>query len=82
MSVAIVMHAATNHQVDAVLALILIVGGVIGAQFGVRAGQNMRSEWLRLLLGLIVLLVGLRFAIVLVLQPDDVYSIRLMEMKP
>ena len=36
MAVAIVMHAATNHQVDAVLALILIVGGVIGAQFGAR----------------------------------------------
>ena len=56
------MHAATNHLVDAVLALILMVGGVIGAQFGARAGQNMRGERLRLLLGLLVLLVGLRFA--------------------
>ena len=35
MASATVMHAATNHLVDAVLALILMVGGVIGAQFGV-----------------------------------------------
>ena len=41
MASATVMHAATNHLVDAVLALILMVGGVIGAQFGARAGQNM-----------------------------------------
>ena len=62
MASATVMHAATNHLVDAVLALILMVGGVIGAQFGARAGQKMRGERLRLLLGLLVLAVGLRFA--------------------
>src|SRR5207237_2795290 len=37
MAMATIMHAATNHLVDAVLALILMVGGVIGAQFGARA---------------------------------------------
>ena len=73
---ATVMHAATNHQVDTVLALILIVGGVIGAQFGARTGQNMRAERLRLLLGLLVFAVGLRFAYGLVAQPDDLYSLR------
>jgi uncharacterized membrane protein YfcA len=76
MSSATVMHAATNHLVDALLALILMVGGVIGAQFGVRTGQQMRGERLRLLLGLLVFLVGLRFAYELVVQPDDLYSIR------
>jgi uncharacterized membrane protein YfcA len=76
MASATVMHAATNHLVDAVLALILMVGGVIGAQFGARAGQNMRGERLRLLLGLLVLAVGLRFAFQLVVQPGDLYSIR------
>jgi hypothetical protein len=78
MASATVMHAATNHLVDAVLALILMVGGVIGAQFGARAGQNMRGERLRLLLGLLVLAVGLRFAFQLVVQPDDLYSIRVL----
>jgi uncharacterized membrane protein YfcA len=75
---ATVLHAATNHLVDAVLALILMVGGVIGAQFGAQAGQRIRGEWLRLLLGLLVLAVGLRFAGQLVLRPEDLYSIRLV----
>jgi uncharacterized membrane protein YfcA len=75
---ATMLHAVTNHLVDAVLALILMVGGVIGAQFGARAGQNMRGERLRLLLGLLVLAVGLRFAFQLVVQPDDLYSIRML----
>lgn len=76
MASATVMHAATNHLVDAVLALILMVGGVIGAQFGARTGQRMRGERLRLLLGLLVFAVGLRFAYALVVQPDDLFSIR------
>lgn len=76
MASATVMHAATNHLVDAVLALILMVGGVIGAQFGARTGQKMRGERLRLLLGLLVFAVGLRFAYELVVQPEDLFSIR------
>ena len=76
MASATVMHAATNHLVDAVLALILIVGGVIGAQFGARTGQKMRGERLRLLLGLLVFAVGLRFAYELVVRPDELFSLR------
>ena len=76
MASAMVMHAVTNHLVDAVLALILMVGGVVGAQFGARTGQRMRGERLRLLLGLLVFAVGLRFAYELVVPPDDLYSIR------
>jgi hypothetical protein len=77
MTVATVMHAASDHQVDAMLALLLIVGGVVGAQFGVRAGQNMQGERLRLLLGLLLLAVGVRFAFELVGTPDELFSIRL-----
>jgi uncharacterized protein len=76
MASATVMHAVTNHLVDAILALILMIGGVIGAQFGVRTGQKMRGERLRLLLGLLVFAVGMRFAYQLVVMPDDLYSIR------
>jgi hypothetical protein len=76
MASATVMHAATNHLVDAVLALILMVGGVTGAQFGARAGQKMRGERLRLLLGALVLAVGLRFAFDLIVAPADLYTIR------
>lgn len=82
MVAATVMHAATNHSVDAVLALLLMVGGVIGAQFGARAGQRIRGEQLRLLLGLLVLMVGLRFAVNLVVAPDDPFSIQRNELMP
>ena len=76
MASATVMHAATNQLVDALLALILMVGGVVGAQFGARAGQRMRAERLRLLLGLLVLGVGVRFALNLVIEPSELFSIR------
>ena len=79
MATATVLHSVTNHLVDVILALILMVGGVTGAQFGARAGQKMRGERLRLMLGVLVLAVGLRFAVDLVLTPDDLYSIRLLE---
>jgi uncharacterized protein len=55
-----------------------MIGGVIGAQFGAHAGQRIRGEWLRLLLGLLVLAVGMRFAFQLVVRPDDLYSIRVI----
>jgi uncharacterized membrane protein YfcA len=73
---ATVLHAASDHLVDAVLALILMIGGVTGAQFGARAGQKIRGEHLRLLLGLLILAVGIRFAIELVIRPDDLFTIR------
>ena len=76
MTFATLLHAVTNHLVDVVLALILMVGGVTGAQFGARAGQKIRGEQLRLLLGLLVLAVGIRFAIELVIRPDDLFTIR------
>ena len=79
MASATVLHATTNHLVDAVLAFILMVGGVTGAQFGARTGQKMRGERLRLLLGVLVLAVGLRFAVQLVVEPDDLYSILVVE---
>lgn len=79
MASATILHAVTNHLVDAMLALILMVGGVTGAQFGARAGLLMKPERLRLLLGLLVLSVGLRFAIDLLAQPSELFSIRVVE---
>jgi uncharacterized membrane protein YfcA len=76
MAMATVMHALTNHLVDAVLALVLMVGGVIGAQFGARAALNMPAERLRFLLGFLILAVGCRFGYELITRPDNLYSIR------
>jgi len=76
MASATVMHAATNHLVDAILALILMVGGTVGAQFGARAGQRISGEGLRLLLGLLILAVGIRFAVELVIRPHELFVVR------
>lgn len=75
MVVATVLHALANESVDIVLALLLIIGGVFGAQIGGRAGRNLDSEVFRLLLALLILGVGLRFALDLVLTPRDAFSI-------
>ena len=80
MSVATVLHASTNQTVDVVLALALMIGGVFGAQFGAQLGQKLRGEHLRALLGLLVLAVGMRFAVNLVLKPDELYSISVLRL--
>jgi uncharacterized membrane protein YfcA len=72
---ATVLHAVENKTVDIVLAAILIGGGVIGAQFGAVAGEKLRSEHLRILLGVVVLIVASRMAFDLVTTPADLYSI-------
>ncbi|WP_421854132.1 sulfite exporter TauE/SafE family protein [Oricola sp.] len=70
-----IVHATTNQTVDAVLALLLMVGSVIGAQYGAKAGQRLRGEQLRALLAALVLLVALRLAYTLFIVPDELYSI-------
>jgi uncharacterized protein len=70
-----IAQATANTSVDIVLAFMLMIAGVIGAQYGVRVGQKLRGEQLRALLGLLVLAVGIRLAIELVVTPADLYSI-------
>ncbi|MGU3493193.1 sulfite exporter TauE/SafE family protein [Xanthobacteraceae bacterium A53D] len=79
MCIATILQSAVNGTVDAVLALILMVGGTMGAQFGARAGQGMKAEHLRLLLGLLVLCVGLRVGYDLVRTPADIFSVSMQE---
>ncbi len=74
-AMATVMQSSTNYSVDVVLALLLILGGVIGAQIGVRAGRGLKGEQLRALLGLLVLSVSLRIAAGLILTPKELYVI-------
>lgn len=70
-----ILQAWQNQTVDAVLAMLLVAGGVVGAQFGVRAGRRLKGEQLRIILGAIVLLVGLRLAFDLIVKPDELFSI-------
>ena len=70
-----IVHAATNQTVDIVLAFLLMVGGVAGAQYGAKAGQKLRGEQLRALLALLVMAVALRLAFDLFVPPSSVYSL-------
>ena len=70
-----IVQATTNYSVDIVLGGLLMVAGVIGAQYGLRVGQKMRGEQLRAGLALLVLAVGIRLAYGLVVPPDEVYSV-------
>jgi len=70
-----ILHSVENQSVDVLLAFLLLLGGVVGAQFGARAGQKLRAEQLRALLGFIVLAVALRLGFDLVVEPADLYSL-------
>jgi len=66
-----VLQAGRNQTVDIVLATLLLVGGVLGAQFGARASSRFRAEELRAVLAFIVLLVGLRMGLGLFVRPEE-----------
>jgi uncharacterized membrane protein YfcA len=69
------LHATASRSVDIVLALLLLIGGVTGAQVGVRAAQRLSPDRLRLALALIVLAVAIRLLIGLTLTPDEPFAL-------
>jgi uncharacterized membrane protein YfcA len=70
-----VLQAYTNQTVDAVLALVLLVGGVVGARIGTRFGMRLRGEQLRFLLALMVLAVAAKLSVDMTVRPAGLYSI-------
>ena len=72
------IHATTTKSVDVVLAGLLLLGSVIGAQFGARLAQKARPELLRMFLAIIILAVALRMAIGLGWRPDEIYTVQLL----
>lgn len=68
------MHALTTKAVDIVLAGLLLIGSVSGAQIGSQLAQKLPAERLRFVLATIVLLVALRMLIGLAWQPDEIYT--------
>jgi len=72
------LQSVQTQTVDVVLAGLLLIGGVIGAQFGTRIGAMLRGEQLRGLLALIVLAVCLKLVWDVVITPEDIFSLELM----
>ena len=69
------MHALTTRAVDIVLAALLLIGSVSGAQVGAQLAQRIPAEKLRFVLAAIVLLVALRMALGLGWRPDEIYTV-------
>ncbi len=72
---ATILHATIDHTVDIVLSLLLIIGGVLGAQFGVRTGQRLRAEQLRAALALLIIAIAVRLFFELVITPSNLFSV-------
>lgn len=72
------IHATTTKSVDIVLAVLLLLGSVIGAQFGARFTQKVKPELLRLGLAIVVIGVALRMALQLGWRPAEIYTVQLL----
>ena len=72
------LQALTVQTVDILLAVLLLSGAVIGAQFGSKYSVRMKGEQLRALLALLVLGVCVKMIFDLTVMPADLYSIALL----
>lgn len=74
-AVTTMVHSMTTHAVDIVLAGLLLLGGVVGAQYGATLATRLKPDLLRLMLAIIILLVALRMLLGLTWRPDEIFSI-------
>ncbi|PAX07893.1 sulfite exporter TauE/SafE family protein [Sphingomonas lenta] len=74
-AIATLVHALTTEAVDIVLAGLLLIGSVTGAQLGARFASRAKPEYLRLALAIIVLLVASRIFLGLVWRPEAIFSV-------
>ncbi|MEG3147875.1 sulfite exporter TauE/SafE family protein [Sphingomonas sp. RT2P30] len=74
---ATMVHATTTKAVDIVLAALLLLGSVAGAQVGARFASRVKPEYLRMALAVIVLLVAVRILLGLTWRPDEIFSVEL-----
>jgi hypothetical protein len=72
------VHATTTRSVDIVLAVLLLLGSVVGAQYGARFAQTMKPELLRMVLAIVVLAVALRMFLQLTWRPEEIYTVQLL----
>lgn len=70
-----VLQAGRNQTVDIVLSTLLLIGGVIGAQYGAKLAGRFRAEELRAVLGLLVLLVGIQMGLELFVRPTEMFEL-------
>ena len=74
-AVTTLVHSMTTQAVDIVLAGLLLIGGVVGAQYGAVLATRIKPDLLRLALAIVILLVALRMGLGLAWRPDEIYTI-------
>ena len=74
-AVSTMIHAMTTQAVDIVLAGLLLIGGVIGAQYGAILATRLKPDLLRFALAIIILLVALRMLLGLAWRPDEIFTV-------
>lgn len=72
------LQSVSNQSVDIVLAFLLMVGGAIGAPYGLWAGRKLKAEQLRMALAFLVLMVCMRLAFQLFIRPDNLFSLTIV----
>jgi uncharacterized membrane protein YfcA len=72
------VHSLTTRAVDIVLAALLLVGGVVGAQYGALLTLRIKPDFMRLALAVIILIVALRVALGLAWRPDEIFTIEVL----
>lgn len=65
-----ILHATFNFSVDLILAIFLLFGGVIGAQYGSKFTSRFKGEQIRILLAVVVLAVCIKMGLELVSEPN------------
>ncbi len=70
-----ILQSVENRTVDVMLAFVLTIGSVVGAQFGGRLGARLPGEQLRLLMAILILTVAGGVCYELVATPEDIYAI-------
>lgn len=69
------VHATTTKSVDIVLAVLLLIGSVVGAQIGARLTQQVRPAVLRMALAIVVIIVAIRMGMGLGWRPPSIYTV-------
>ncbi len=65
-----IMQAVTNHTVDIILAILLLLGSTVGAQFGARLSRRLKGDQLKIILASVVLLVMIQMLAGLIIAPN------------
>ncbi len=73
------LQAVTNHSVDIVLSILMIISSAIGAQFGTRAGYKVDGDTMRFVLSLMLFAVCLKMFLVLFTRPENLYLIEMIK---